>query len=53
MDDKTAEQSTSLRSYFNKKSADNPHIVTCRLCKRDVKAAKGWLINRYTIIIRY
>ena len=43
MDDKDKQTASgsgimSLRSYFNKKSED---AVTCRLCKRDFKAAKG------------
>ena len=29
----------SLRSYFNKKSDGD--TLTCRLCKKDVKAAHG------------
>lgn len=42
MDEKDQQTTaTSLRSYFNKKSEDT---VTCRLCKRDVKAAKGQYI---------
>jgi len=36
-------ETESLRSYFNKKDATS---VTCKLCKKDIKAAKG----QYNII---
>lgn len=39
-----------LKSYFNRRT-ENADVMTCRLCKKDIKAQKGRL--KLKVVLQY